>query len=89
MDSIPQPRPVRLEQHLQAPDPYPAYEVIAQAGLPSAKVLGGASGMARLHPVKVLLEDELKIKPASNRSLWEQTSDAVALMIWFHSPTFG
>lgn len=89
IDSIPNPRSMQLDQHLLASAPSLAHEAIAQAGLPGAKVLGGASGMVRLHPVKVLLKDELKIKPASNRSLWEQTSNAVALMIWFHSPTFG
>jgi hypothetical protein len=85
----PQAMPIPLEHPLLEADPSLAHEAIAPAGSPSAKVLGGAIGIARLHPVNVLLKDELKIKPAFESTLCEHIRDAVALMVWFHSPTFS
>jgi hypothetical protein len=85
----PQTMPIASEHPLLEADPSLAHEAIAQAGSPGAKVLGGASGTARLHPLNVLLKDELKIKPAFDSALCEHIRDAVALMLWFHSPTFG
>jgi hypothetical protein len=85
----PQAMPISLEHPLLEADPALAHAAIAPAGSPGAKVLGGASGIARLHPVNVLLKDELKIKPAFESSLCEHIRDAVALMLWFHSPTFS
>jgi hypothetical protein len=86
---VPKAIPIHLEQHLLESDPSLAREAIVQAGSPSAKALGGASGAAILHPLKVLLKDELKMKTAFRSSLGEHTRNAVALMMWFHSPTFG
>jgi hypothetical protein len=77
---------IPLERHLLQSDPSLTHEAIAQAGSPDAKVLGGATGIAILHPVKVLLKDELKIKEASYSKLWEGAQNALALMMWFHSP---
>lgn len=87
--TIPKPKLIQLEQHLLESDPSLAHAAIAPAGSPGAKTLGGASSVAMLHPVKVLLSDELKVKTAFESSLWEHTRNAVALMIWFHSPTYG
>jgi hypothetical protein len=86
---VPQAISIPLEQNLLESDPSLAHEAIAQAGSPSAKALGSGSDVAILHPVKVLLKDELKIKTAFCSSLGEHTRNAVALMMWFHSPTFG
>jgi hypothetical protein len=80
---------VPLDLHLLESDPSLAHEAIAQAGSPDAKVLGGTSRAAILHPVQVLLKDELKFKKASHSSLWESARSALALMMWFHSPTLG
>lgn len=80
---------VSLKRHLLESDPSLAHKTIEQAGSPNTKVLGGARRVAILHPVQVLLKDELKIKKASYSSLWEHSQDALALMMWFHSPTFS
>lgn len=87
--TLPKAIPIPPEQHLLESAPSLAHGAIAQAGAPGAKVLGVASGTARLHPVSVLLQDELKIKMAFNSSFGGHLRNAVALMIWFHSPTFG
>ncbi|MGB8702450.1 MAG: hypothetical protein WCD18_23785 [Thermosynechococcaceae cyanobacterium] len=85
----PQARWVPLECKLLKSDPSLAHKVIVPAGSPSAKALGGGHGAAILHPLKVLLKDELKIKTAFRTAFGEHTRNAVALMMWFHSPTFG
>jgi len=88
-NAVPEGTTIPLERHLLQSDPSLTHEAIAQAGSPDAKVLGGAAGAAILHPVKVLLKDELKIKKASHSKLWEGARNALALMMWFHSPTYG
>jgi hypothetical protein len=80
---------VSLGRNLLESDPSLAHEAIAQAGSLGANALGGGSGATILHPLKVLLKDELKIKTAFRSALGEHTRNAVALMMWFHSPTFG
>jgi hypothetical protein len=79
---------VPLEHNLLDSDASLSRNATAQADSPHAKVLGGGSGVAILHPLKVLLKDELKIKTAFRTALGEHTRNAVALMMWFHSPTF-
>lgn len=89
MKAAPKARVVPLEHNLLEADPSLAHIAIEQAGYPNAKALGGGSGVAILHPLKVLLRDELKIKTTFCSVLGEHTRSALALMMWFHSPTFG